>query len=424
MHRRRPTTHPARLLALLAVSALASHGGLSTTTATGLTIEYTDNVTCSRPTHDGDTIAVHYRGTLQTTGAVFDESYQRGAFKFTLGQHRVIAGWDQGLVDMCPGERRKLIIPPDLGYGDADMGVIPSGSTLVFETELVDIVGVDEEEIHFETYASPEATPTATVDGGDGAFSIATAPSTPPPPAEDIEDGAETVDADHEDEGHPSPSKHAKGQAECHLLGPFALLVQGALGVLALLTLVWKRYRETPKRPWRIWLFDVSKQVVGSALLHVLNLAMSMLGSGDMDMVNVAASAGAASAKNNPDERTPNPCSFYLLNLGIDVSIHVMAGRLRNLLIIFHADHHWRACPLHLPQNLARSLPLHSPGKPPGIHQVRELLESAKNHVVSQTTPHILYWLVLHEDVRAFLVRGIALAALGRRLGVELDAGK
>lgn len=318
MHRRPLTALPTPLLTLLAVSAFASHNGPAATTATGLTIEYTDNVTCSRPTHNGDTIAVHYRGTLQTTGAVFDESYQRGAFKFTLGQHRVIDGWDQGLVDMCPGEKRKLIIPPELGYGDADMGVIPPGSTLVFETELVDIVGVEEEEIHFGTSPSQVATSSVLADN-DGAFSIATAPSTPPPP-DNNEHGAESIDPGRKQDTPPSPSQLEREQAECHLLGPFALLVQGALGVLALLTLVWKRYRETPKRPWRIWFFDVSKQVFGSMLLHVLNLAMSMLGSVDMDMVNAAASAGAANVMIDSEERTPNPCSFYLLNLGIDVS--------------------------------------------------------------------------------------------------------
>ena len=94
---------------------------------------------------------------------------------------------------------------------------------------------------------------------------------------------------------------------ECRLLGPFALLIQGALGLLALFSLVYKRWRERPQRPFKIWAFDASKQVVGSALLHVANLLMSMLSSGQFTV-----KAGDYQA---------NPCSFYLLNLAIDVSI-------------------------------------------------------------------------------------------------------
>ena len=89
---------------------------------------------------------------------------------------------------------------------------------------------------------------------------------------------------------------------------------------LALLTLVWKRWRETPKRPWKIFFFDVSKQVFGSMLTHVINLAMSMLSS--VDMANAAAHAVSkgGDAVKNDEGGTPNPCSFYLLNLAIDVS--------------------------------------------------------------------------------------------------------
>jgi hypothetical protein len=108
---------------------------------------------------------------------------------------------------------------------------------------------------------------------------------------------------------------------ECKLLGPFAILVQGALGALALLSLVFKRWREKPQRPLKVWSFDVSKQVVGSILLHLLNLLMSMFSSGQIGetIVNAAATTLAA----GKDVYTPNPCSFYLLNLAIDTTVGI-----------------------------------------------------------------------------------------------------
>lgn len=97
---------------------------------------------------------------------------------------------------------------------------------------------------------------------------------------------------------------------ECQLLGPFAIFIQAALGGLALLSLVFKRWRERPQRPIKIWGFDVSKQVVGSILLHLANLLMSMLSSGQLTVAPTTTGPYRA-----------NPCSFYLLNLAIDVSI-------------------------------------------------------------------------------------------------------
>jgi FK506-binding protein 2 len=81
---------------------------------------------------------VHYRGTL-TDGTLFDESYGRGQpFDFKLGQGSVIKGWDQGILGMCVGEKRKLKIPAKLGYGPQGAPPkIPGGATLIFETELV-----------------------------------------------------------------------------------------------------------------------------------------------------------------------------------------------------------------------------------------------------------------------------------------------
>jgi hypothetical protein len=117
-------------------------------------------------------------------------------------------------------------------------------------------------------------------------------------------------------------------KGECRLLGPFAIFVQGALGLLALLSLVYKRYRERPQRPLKIWFFDVSKQVVGSVLVHIANLLMSMLSSGQLSIkVNPAAIEGRGLSRvvermlSAEGKYQPNPCSFYLLNLAIDVSI-------------------------------------------------------------------------------------------------------
>lgn len=93
-----------------------------------------------RKTKKGDTISVHYTGTL-LDGTKFDSSVDRGTpFDFQLGAGMVIAGWDQGLLDMKVGEKRKLTIPSSLGYGARGAGaVIPPNATLVFETELMDI---------------------------------------------------------------------------------------------------------------------------------------------------------------------------------------------------------------------------------------------------------------------------------------------
>lgn len=107
-------------------------------------------------------------------------------------------------------------------------------------------------------------------------------------------------------------------QGDCELLGSFALLVQAALGALALLSLVYKRWRERPQRPLKVWFFDVSKQVFGSVLVHIANIFMSMLTSGRFSM-QVEPATTARLAARSDDDYVPNPCSFYLLNLGIDV---------------------------------------------------------------------------------------------------------
>ena len=85
----------------------------------------------------GQKVVVHYTGFLED-GTRFDSSHDRGQpFSFMLGQGRVIAGWEEAISLMKPGEKRSLIIPPDLGYGSRAAGPIPPNSTLIFEVELI-----------------------------------------------------------------------------------------------------------------------------------------------------------------------------------------------------------------------------------------------------------------------------------------------
>jgi len=89
----------------------------------------------------GDTVTVHYIGTL-LNGSQFDSSYSRNQpFTFRIGANQVIQGWERGVPGMRVGGKRRLTIPPSLGYGNQANGPIPANSTLKFEIDLISIAG-------------------------------------------------------------------------------------------------------------------------------------------------------------------------------------------------------------------------------------------------------------------------------------------
>jgi peptidylprolyl isomerase len=109
------------------------------TTPSGLTYEDIEVGSGASPT-TGQKVTVHYTGTL-TNGKKFDSSKDRGdPFSFTIGVGQVIKGWDEGVMSMKVGGKRKLIIPPDLGYGARGAGgVIPPNAELHFDVELLGV---------------------------------------------------------------------------------------------------------------------------------------------------------------------------------------------------------------------------------------------------------------------------------------------
>ncbi|XP_039039381.1 peptidyl-prolyl cis-trans isomerase FKBP15-2-like, partial [Hibiscus syriacus] len=99
----------------------------------------TKPLSCEFQAHKGDRVKIRYRGKL-TDGTVFDTNFDRGdPMEFELGSGQVIEGWDQGLLGVCVGERRKLKIPAKLGFGENPRPSIPGGATLIFETQLVSV---------------------------------------------------------------------------------------------------------------------------------------------------------------------------------------------------------------------------------------------------------------------------------------------
>ncbi|BAZ04154.1 FKBP-type peptidyl-prolyl cis-trans isomerase [Calothrix sp. NIES-3974] len=134
------TTNPTQnsnLIASATMSNLESNENLITTPS-GLKYKELQEGTGVTP-EKGQTVTVHYTGTL-TDGSKFDSSRDRNQpFSFTIGAGQVIKGWDEGLSTMKVGGRRQLVIPPELGYGARGIGPIPPNSTLIFDVELLKV---------------------------------------------------------------------------------------------------------------------------------------------------------------------------------------------------------------------------------------------------------------------------------------------
>jgi FKBP-type peptidyl-prolyl cis-trans isomerase len=133
-----PTPTPAIINQQQQTASADANMGNVIATESGLKIQDI-TVGTGKEAKSGDTVTVNYLGTL-TSGTKFDSSYDRNTpFTTQIGVGQVIKGWDEGIVGMKVGGKRKLTIPPSLGYGSQDMGSIPPNSTLIFEVELLDV---------------------------------------------------------------------------------------------------------------------------------------------------------------------------------------------------------------------------------------------------------------------------------------------
>ena len=132
-----------RLLMVLALVASGCGSSASPSQNVNVAFSATDLIAGTGTTATvGRTVSVHYTGWLydaskaDNKGTQFDSSIGKTPFSFLLGGGQVIAGWDQGVAGMKIGGKRRLVVPPSLGYGSNTVGPIPANSTLVFDVEL------------------------------------------------------------------------------------------------------------------------------------------------------------------------------------------------------------------------------------------------------------------------------------------------
>jgi FKBP-type peptidyl-prolyl cis-trans isomerase FkpA len=138
-----------RMLAVIFMCAAAIGCGSKTPTypsQANVAYSQTDLVVgTGRVAANGNSVTVNYTGWLYSDtaaehkGSQFDTSIGRTPFNFRLGQRQVIAGWDQGVAGMAVGGRRRLVIPPSLGYGSTGSGPIPPNAALVFDIEVLNV---------------------------------------------------------------------------------------------------------------------------------------------------------------------------------------------------------------------------------------------------------------------------------------------
>lgn len=136
-----------KLTAILSILSISSFA-LAGQNIDHLQITPLNDIKCTRKSQVGDTIEVHYTGKLDD-GTMFDSSLARHKpIKFKLGVGQVIKGWDEGLLEMCIGEKRTLYIPSELAYGKRGAGgIIPPDAGLIFDTELMGIEGIVKDEL-------------------------------------------------------------------------------------------------------------------------------------------------------------------------------------------------------------------------------------------------------------------------------------
>jgi len=128
------------VLVLVMVLVVGTVGGFDIETESGLKMDYlTHPERCDKVAVERQLVDIHYIGYLES-GEQFDSSYDRQqTVRFLLGAGQVIRGWEEGVLGMCVTEKRRLFVPPELGYGDQGYGSVPGGAKVYFDLELVDV---------------------------------------------------------------------------------------------------------------------------------------------------------------------------------------------------------------------------------------------------------------------------------------------